>query len=224
MEAPSTLGAMEMLPLAFVSGWACGINAWATALVLGLLGRFAAFAEVPDFLQRTDVLIVVALLALVELVVDKISVVNSVWDVLATVVRPIAGGVIGALLGGADGSVSTIVLAAVGGVTALLSHLVHASLRLAVNTTADSAGNIAASVGSDLAVAFAVVVAVLHPVVVAIVVLVVLVLAVLLALKVRTHTITAWRAFRRLLTGRVTGIRQRLPSLRRARGRDRGDS
>ena len=28
---------MEMLPAAFASGWASGVNAWATVLVLGLL-------------------------------------------------------------------------------------------------------------------------------------------------------------------------------------------
>ena len=38
---------MEMLPLAFTGGWASGINAWATVLVLGLLGRFAGVEGVP---------------------------------------------------------------------------------------------------------------------------------------------------------------------------------
>jgi len=32
---------MELLPLAFTSGWTSGINAYATVLILGLLGRFA---------------------------------------------------------------------------------------------------------------------------------------------------------------------------------------
>ena len=32
---------MEALPLAFTSGWASGINAYACVLILGLLGRFA---------------------------------------------------------------------------------------------------------------------------------------------------------------------------------------
>src|SRR5699024_346851 len=103
--APSTLGRMELLPLALVSGWACGVNTWLTVLVLGVLGRFAAFAEVPELVQRTDVLVVVGLLALVELVADKMPFLGTAWDVVGTVLRPVAGGVVGALLGGADGSV-----------------------------------------------------------------------------------------------------------------------
>lgn len=64
--------AMEMLPLAFTGGWASGINAWATVLVLGLLGRFAGVEGVPAGFERTDVLIVMAVLAIVELAADKI--------------------------------------------------------------------------------------------------------------------------------------------------------
>jgi hypothetical protein len=30
---------MELLPLAFTSGWTSGINTYATVLILGLLGR-----------------------------------------------------------------------------------------------------------------------------------------------------------------------------------------
>ncbi len=38
---------MEALPLAFTTGWASGVNAYASVLLLGLLGRFAGVAEVP---------------------------------------------------------------------------------------------------------------------------------------------------------------------------------
>ena len=53
----ATLIAMEMLPAAFASGWASGINAWGTVLVLGVLGRFAGFRitvldERPEFASR----------------------------------------------------------------------------------------------------------------------------------------------------------------------------
>jgi hypothetical protein len=39
--------AMDLLPLAFTSGWTSGINAYATVLILGLLGRFAGVEEIP---------------------------------------------------------------------------------------------------------------------------------------------------------------------------------
>ena len=99
---------MELLPLTFASGWTSGINAYLTVLVLGLLGRFAGFEDVPAGLQRTDVLIVAGVLALIEFVADKIPYVDSVWDVASTVVRPAAGAVIGALIAGANGDLLTL--------------------------------------------------------------------------------------------------------------------
>ncbi|MDO5499816.1 MAG: DUF4126 domain-containing protein, partial [Propionibacteriaceae bacterium] len=92
---------MEVLPLVFTSGWASGLNAYATVLVLGLLGRLAGFDAVPDGLQRTDVLIVAGILALMEFFADKIPYVDSVWDAISTVIRPVAGATIGALMAGA---------------------------------------------------------------------------------------------------------------------------
>ena len=126
---------MELFALTFASGWASGLNAYATVLVLGLLGRFAGVAAVPEGLQRTDVLIVVAVLAVIEFIADKIPYLDSIWDAISTVIRPIAGATIGALIAGASGELPTVALAAVGGVTALLSHLAKAGLRLAANSS-----------------------------------------------------------------------------------------
>ena len=109
---------MEMLPAVFASGWASGINAWGTVLVLGVLGRFANAEGIPAGFQRTDVLIAMAVLCLIEVVADKIPYLDSAWDTVSTVVRPLAGAVIGAVYAGANGDLLTIALAAVGGVTA----------------------------------------------------------------------------------------------------------
>ena len=143
---------MELLPLTFASGWASGVNAYATVLVLGLLGRFAHTGGIPAGFQRTDVLIVMAVLALVEFVADKIPYVDSAWDTVSTVVRPVAGALIGALMAGANGDLLTISLAAVGGVTALLSHLTKAGIRLAVNTSPEPVSNLGASLLGDVGV------------------------------------------------------------------------
>ena len=99
--------------MTFAAGWASGINAYATVFVLGLLGRFLGSEGVPAGFERTDVLIVMGVLALVEFVADKVPIVDSVWDVPSTVIRPIAGAVIGALIAGAQGDLVTITLAAV---------------------------------------------------------------------------------------------------------------
>ncbi|MFE5580810.1 DUF4126 domain-containing protein [Kitasatospora sp. NPDC056531] len=155
---------MTILPLIFTSGLASGINAYAVVLLLGLLGRFADAQSVPHALERTDVLIAAAVLFLLEAVADKIPYVDTVWDAVHTVIRPIAGAVVGVLIASTDpGSLSEVVAGAMGGTTALVSHLVKASLRMAVNTSPEPASNIVVSLLEDLSVAGLVILAIFHP-------------------------------------------------------------
>ena len=185
--------------MTFASGWASGINAYATVLVLGLLGRFAGTGGVPEGFQRTDVLIVMAVLALVEFVADKVPVLDSIWDVPSTVIRPIAGALIGALIAGANGDLLTISLAAVGGVTALLSHLAKAGIRLAVNTSPEPVSNIGASVAGDVGVVGVTTLAVLFPVAAAIIAGILLVFMIWLAFKLGTKVRRGWLWLKRKL-------------------------
>ncbi|MFJ8627331.1 DUF4126 domain-containing protein [Kitasatospora sp. NPDC093550] len=155
---------MTILPLIFTSGLASGINAYAVVLLLGLLGRFADAQSVPHALERTDVLIAAAVLFALEAVADKIPYVDSVWDVVHTVIRPIAGATVGVLIASNDpGSLSEVAAGAMGGTTALVSHLVKASLRMAVNTSPEPASNIVVSMVEDLSVAGLVTLAIFHP-------------------------------------------------------------
>jgi Domain of unknown function (DUF4126) len=190
---------MDLLPLAFTSGWTSGINAYATVLILGLLGRLAGVEEIPAGLQRTDVLIVAGVLTGVEFAADKIPYVDSIWDVVSTIIRPIAGAVVGALLAGGQGDLVTITLAAVGGVTALVSHLVKAGLRLAINTSPEPASNIGASLAGDLSVAGLTTLAVLNPIPAAVIAGVLLVAGIVLTVAVLSRVRRGWLAFRRWL-------------------------
>lgn len=188
---------MELLPLTFATGWASGLNAYATVLLLGLLGRFAHTDGIPEGFQRTDVLIVMAALTLVEFVADKIPYIDSLWDTISTVVRPVAGAVIGALIGGTHGDTTTIALAAVGGVTALLSHLTKAGVRLAVNTSPEPVTNISVSLGENVAVAGVVSLAASHPVVAAVIALVMLVVGFVVLWFALSRVRKGWQALRR---------------------------
>jgi hypothetical protein len=177
---------MSVLPLVFTSGWASGINAYAVVLLLGLMGRAGITDEVPLSLQRTDVLVIAAALFLCEAVADKIPYVDSAWDAVHTFVRPVAGGVVAALLAGHNGSLSELAAGTVGGSTALASHLVKAGTRLAVNTSPEPASNIVVSLAEDLCVAAVITFALFHPWAAAVIAAVLLVLGgtvVLLALS-----------------------------------------
>jgi len=157
---------VESLPLAFSSGWASGVNCYLVVLVLGTADRVGGSADIPDVLGRWDVLAIAGFMYAMEFVADKIPYVDSTWDAVSTLIRPTAGAVIGALLAGdvsADQSLDTIVLASVGGVTALASHLVKGGVRLAVNTSPEPVTNIGLSVLEDVTVFGVVAIAIQHP-------------------------------------------------------------
>ncbi|WP_053743908.1 DUF4126 domain-containing protein [Streptomyces sp. NRRL WC-3618] len=154
---------MSVLPLVFTSGWASGINAYAVVLLLGIFGATGLSDDVPESLQRPEVLIAAGALFLCEAVADKIPYVDSVWDAVHTVIRPVSGAVVGALLAGQSGSLSDLAAGAIGGSTALASHAVKAGTRMAVNTSPEPFSNVAVSLAEDLGVAGIVTFAMFHP-------------------------------------------------------------
>ncbi len=143
---------MESLPLAFSSGWASGVNAYLVVLVLGISDRVGDVAQIPDALGRWEVLTVAGLLYSMEFVADKIPYVDSGWDVVSTLIRPTAGAVVGVLLAGDADSLAQAVNGVVGGGAALLSHLVKAGSRLAINSSPEPVTNIGASITEDVVV------------------------------------------------------------------------
>jgi hypothetical protein len=153
---------MDALPLVLSGGWAAGVNAYATVLLLGIFGRLG-LGEVPDGLERTDVMIAAGVLYAVEFVTDKIPYVDHVWDAIHTAIRPTIAAVIGVLLNDqADGLNDA--LAAVGsGTTALASHAVKAGLRMAVNVSPDPVTTATASLTEDVLVGAVVALIATHP-------------------------------------------------------------
>ena len=83
------------------TGWAAGVNLYGTALLLGLLGRFDV-ATTPEVLQSPWVLGVAAAMYALEFVADKIPFVDTIWDILHTVIRPVGAALLGGELAGDD--------------------------------------------------------------------------------------------------------------------------
>ena len=190
---------MELVPIVFSSGWASGVNAYATVLVLGLFGRFTdvdAF-PVPDALTRTDVLVAAAVLYAVEFVADKIPYVDSVWDVISTGIRPTVGALIALLVSGDASSLDQALYVTFGGGTALVSHLVKSGLRLAINASPEPFSNAGASLAEDGAVAAVVTLAVYHPWIALGVSAALLVLGLVLLALVFRHVRRGWRRWNR---------------------------
>ena len=191
---------MELFGLTFASGWASGINAYATVFILGLLGRFAGLAEVPSGFERTDVLVVMGILGLLELVADKIPYLDSAWDSVSTVIRPVVGALVGGLIAGESGNLMTITLASVGGLTALLSHITKSGTRLAINTSPEPVSNVTHSVVDDIGLVGVLALAALNPVAAAIVAGVLLLVGLVLFFYLLRKVKQGFRALKRWLT------------------------
>ena len=173
---------MSAVPLIFSSGWASGINSYAVVLLLGLLGRYAHMSSVPPTLERTDVLAVCAVLFLGQFVLGKIPYVDSVWDAIHTAIRPLMGAAVGALMAGHAHTLPQAAAAAIGGGTALATHLVKSGIRVGVNASPEPVSNVVASLAEDLSVAGLVVLALLHPLVAALIAAALLVLGIILVI------------------------------------------
>ncbi len=183
------------------SGWASGLNLYLTTLMLGIAGR-SGWADIPDVLTRTDVMIVAGVLFAIEFVADKIPFLDSFWDVIHTFIRPIGAAAIGAVIAGDSGSIGAAVGGILSGVLALDAHSAKASTRVMVNASPEPVSNAAVSLFEDFSVAGLVVLAVTFPLVTIIVVAILVVAATAL-------TIWLWKAVRRAW-GKV---RARFPGL-----------
>jgi len=74
-----------------------GLNAYIPLLALGLLSRYTSLVDLPadwHWLSNGWVMIILGLLLAVELVADKIPAVDHVNDILQTLIRPTAGGLV----------------------------------------------------------------------------------------------------------------------------------
>jgi hypothetical protein len=75
---------------------AAGLNAWMPLFVLGLADRLVPAVELPatwSWLSSDLALWIIGALLVVEIVADKIPAIDSINDVIQTVVRPAAGGI-----------------------------------------------------------------------------------------------------------------------------------
>ncbi len=75
---------------------AAGLNAWMPLFVLGMLDRFLPTFDLPSgwaWLSSDAALWIIGILLVVEIVADKIPAVDSINDVIHTVVRPASGGI-----------------------------------------------------------------------------------------------------------------------------------
>jgi hypothetical protein len=141
-----------------------GLNAYIPLMVMGLLARFTNLIELPSgwqWLANGWVLAILAILLAVEVVADKVPVLDSVNDAVQTFVRPTAGGL--AFGAGATSQTVTVhdpgsffsshqwVPVATGVALALGVHGVKAAARPVINTATAGFGAPVVSTIEDVA-------------------------------------------------------------------------
>lgn len=186
---------MEALMMTLSSGVVSGVRPYLMLFTLGLAGRFFDLDIVPAVMQRTDVLVIAAILLVVDFAADKIQFLDSIWDTIHTVVRPVAGAAIGYLLAGETDTMNAVVLAIVGGVAALGTHSAKAATRAAVNASPEPVSNIVVSTTEDVAAVVMALLAVVLPIVAGIAAILILVAAIV-ATFMLIRMVQRWRAKR----------------------------
>ncbi|WP_017588884.1 DUF4126 domain-containing protein [Nocardiopsis ganjiahuensis] len=212
---------------------AAGLNAYIPLLVVGLLARYTDFIPLSPtwtWLEHPATLVTIGVLLVVELVADKVPAVDSINDVVQTVIRPTSGGItfgagastiaLSEITGEASGAAVTsngIAWGAViaGVVIAFFFHVAKALARPVINTLTLGVGAPVASVLEDLASVVTALLAVLLPLLIIIVFPLLIVFGVWAVRKAR-RTRAERRARREAETnGRVLGQQFR-------QGRDSG--
>lgn len=129
------------------SGWAAGLNLWSVGLVLGIAGRLD-LADSPEVFERWWVMLILGVLYVFEFFVDKIPLIDSAWDIVSTIIRPVGAALIGLAIA-QDGDISGITAMLTSGGFALTSHGAKAAVRAVINMSPEPFSNWIASVTED---------------------------------------------------------------------------
>lgn len=131
--------------------FSAGINLYATVGVLGLAARYDWVELPPQFeVFNHDVVIWTALvLYAIEFLADKIPWVDSLWDTIHTVIRPLGGAIIAVATFGEVSAPVEGLVAIVGAALAATTHFTKAGTRAMANTSPEPFSNWVLSLGED---------------------------------------------------------------------------
>lgn len=131
---------MNALFSAFGLSTAAGLNAYVPLLVVGLLGRYTNLIHLSDpfsVLTNPFVLILIAVLALLDFIGDKIPAVDHALHAAGLIIHPIAGAILFMSANSSTGAVNPVLAAICGIIIAGVTHGARATARpLATATTA----------------------------------------------------------------------------------------
>ena len=191
------MSAVELVALAasvsLLSGWRLYLVTFATGLAM----KFG-WVGLPDQLHALDVLAnnwiigIAGAGALAEFFADKIAWVDSAWDAIHSVIRPIGGALLSAAIVDSGDPAWQVASFLLGGGAAFVAHAGKAGARTLVNTSPEPVSNVIVSTGEDIATGGLLALTIAYPVAAAIIA------ALLVALSIWL-VVAARRALRRIL-------------------------
>jgi Domain of unknown function (DUF4126) len=189
----------HLLAIAAALGWASGLRLYLVVFLTGLAGLLG-WVELPSglkSLQHPLLLGASGFMLCVEFLADKIPGVDTLWDMVHTLLRIPAGAALAAAVFGADHAVWALAAALLGGTLAATSHAAKASTRAAANTSPEPFSNLGLSLLGDAAVPTALWLSWQHPLV--------FFIALALALTLMIGLIWFFAKFLRALFRRASG-------------------
>ena len=150
------MGIMEIIGIAgsvsLLAGWRLYLCIFATGLAM----RLDAL-PVPEHLSSLAVLEnpwvmgIAAIGALAEFFADKVMWLDSIWDTVHTLVRPVGGALLALAIVDPSDPATQVIAFLLGGGASLLAHGGKASARAVVNTSPEPVSNVAVSGLEDIA-------------------------------------------------------------------------
>lgn len=177
------MGIIEILGLAgslsLLSGWRLYLTVFATGLAMHFnLVPLPENLAMLDVLANPWVLGISALGAIAEFFADKIAWLDSIWDGLHTIIRPVGGALLALAVVDSSDPAWQVIAFLLGGGAALASHATKATARAAVNTSPEPVSNVILSTVEDVATGGLLMLAFANPVAALIIAAVLLALAI----------------------------------------------
>jgi hypothetical protein len=145
--------------LSVALGLAClaGINLYLTVFVTGLAIHQHWIVLAPSYqsleiLGQPWIIAIAGILYLLEFFADKIPWVDSAWDTVHTIIRPIGGALLAIQVLGHHTPAFDVLIVLLAGSTSLITHTAKASSRLVANSSPEPVSNIGLSIAEDIAV------------------------------------------------------------------------
>lgn len=147
----------KLLSVALSLACLAGINLYLTVFVTGLAIHFHWIALAPGYqslevLGQPWIIGIAGILYLLQFLADKVPWLDTAWDTVHTIIRPIGGALLAIQVLGHHSPVMDALIILAGGSASLVTHTAKASTRLAANSSPEPASNIGLSVVEDVAV------------------------------------------------------------------------